>query len=189
MTYFFLRISSLMKAYHNYEYERHIGQMNLTYVLVLGVFLFYIFFFSMYMYLQVSLYGWWNMENLYTTMRDACSNPEMKRFGQMIAIMQFISYETCTPTIQCSFVIVIIKRSDDILQGINKLDYLLKVSVFQKYKDPKLERGKFSIFTGDTQGPVAIDLLTSSELNRCLKQDRYSEHRKSEGEGERLKRS
>ena len=27
-----------------------------------------------------------------------------------------------------------LKRTDDILQGINKLDYLLKVSYFQRYK-------------------------------------------------------
>lgn len=31
-------------------------------------------------------------------------------------------------------VIVYIKSTQDILQGLNKLDYLLKYSVFQKYK-------------------------------------------------------
>jgi len=34
--------------------------------------------------------------------------------------------------------ILYLKKIDDALQGINKLDYLLKVSVFQYYKDPKL---------------------------------------------------
>lgn len=43
--------------------------------------------------------------------------------------------------------IVLYKRTEDILQGISKLDYLLKVSVFQKYKDPEIERAKFSIKT------------------------------------------
>ena len=34
-----------------------------------------------------------------------------------------------------AFVILKKKSSDDILQGINKIDYLIKVSVFQVYKD------------------------------------------------------
>ena len=46
-----------------------------------------------------------------------------------------------------AFVIIRVKSSQDILQGVNKLDYLLKVSVFQKYKDEYLEEGKFSIYT------------------------------------------
>ena len=39
------------------------------------------------------------------------------------------------------------KSTDDILQGISKLDYLLKVSIFQIYKDPKLREEQLRGFT------------------------------------------
>ena len=40
-----------------------------------------------------------------------------------------------------------VKNSKDLIQGISKLDYLLKVSVFQKYKDKSLEERKWTMFT------------------------------------------
>ena len=43
------------------------------------------------------------------------------------------------------FVIVKLKSSDDILQGLSMLDNLLKVSVFQVYKDRSLEDAKNDI--------------------------------------------
>ena len=43
-------------------------------------------------------------------------------------------------------VLVRFKSSQDILQGVSKLDYYLKVSVFQKYKDLQLEHAKMSYF-------------------------------------------
>lgn len=42
---------------------------------------------------------------------------------------------------------IMLKNSKDLLQGISKLDYLLKVSVFQKYKDKNLENRKWTMFT------------------------------------------
>lgn len=39
------------------------------------------------------------------------------------------------PEILIAFVIIKIKRSQDILQGINKLDYLLAVSIFQRLRE------------------------------------------------------
>lgn len=41
-----------------------------------------------------------------------------------------------------SFTIIKVKSSRDILQGVNKLDHLLKVSVFQVYKNYDLEVDK-----------------------------------------------
>ena len=41
------------------------------------------------------------------------------------------------------------KRTDDILQGISKLDYYVKVSVFQVYKDNEKERIKSEIFSSE----------------------------------------
>lgn len=39
------------------------------------------------------------------------------------------------PSLLICYVIVKVKKSQDILQGVSKLDYLLKVSVFQQYKE------------------------------------------------------
>ena len=43
--------------------------------------------------------------------------------------------------------IIYLKSTQDIFQGINKLDHLLKVSIFQKYKNKKLENQKNIFFT------------------------------------------
>ena len=60
------------------------------------------------------------------------------------------------PSVLLSLVIVRFKSSQDILQGVSKLDYLLKVSVFQKYKNEELEKKKYSIAT--------IEELSNSDL-------------------------
>lgn len=45
------------------------------------------------------------------------------------------------------WLMVKVKSPDDILTGINKLDYLLKVSVFQIYKNPALQQNKRQMST------------------------------------------
>ena len=47
-------------------------------------------------------------------------------------------------------VIIRVKKSDDVLQGINKLDWLLKVSVFQIFKNPERQSIKEASFSGVT---------------------------------------
>ena len=39
-----------------------------------------------------------------------------------------------------SITIIFLKPDEDILQGVNKLDYLVKVSNFQVYRDPELQQ-------------------------------------------------
>ena len=46
------------------------------------------------------------------------------------------------------------------------MDYLLKVSVFQRYKDKELERNKFSVFTGTMGEKIDPNSFTSSQINR-----------------------
>jgi len=57
-----------------------------------------------------------------------------------------------------------LKSSQDILQGISKLDYLLKVSVFQLYKDKELEDDERSF----TIGPASTFQRVSSSINDPL---------------------
>ena len=47
------------------------------------------------------------------------------------------------------FVIIYIKGKYDLLEGFNKLDNLIKVSIFQKYKDPKLEERRMTACLND----------------------------------------
>ena len=44
-----------------------------------------------------------------------------------------------------AIIVVFIKNRTDLLAGFNKLDNLLKVSIFQKYKNPEREEEKLSI--------------------------------------------
>lgn len=50
------------------------------------------------------------------------------------------------------FNVVCIKSPKDILQGLNKLDYLLKVSYFQYYKDKKLNIDPFDFLLESEEG-------------------------------------
>ena len=49
-------------------------------------------------------------------------------------VLHFLIYVVSLPSHMIIFVLIIVKSDHDIIQGINKLDYLLKVSIFQMYK-------------------------------------------------------
>lgn len=65
-------------------------------------------------------------------------------------------------------VILLIKKQQDVLQGVSKLDYLLKVSVFQKYKNPDLEIRKLTLTTSvdDCTETIKGPSFKSELLNR-----------------------
>ena len=68
---------------------------------------------------------------------------------------------------------MIIKSSTDCLNGISKLDYLVKVSVFQLYKDDDLNtQRKFSVATASTvdNGDFIQD-ATNNILGTMVKND------------------
>lgn len=52
----------------------------------------------------------------------------------MTKVFHFFIYVVNLPSFMICYTIIIIKPDDDVLQGVNKLDYLLKVSIFQMYK-------------------------------------------------------
>jgi hypothetical protein len=175
LSFNFFKLTYLMSKYHSFEYKRSKTSVNLSFVLMTAIICFYLWFSTFYFALHCNLYGCETMKNETVTFGEGCAKLETRNLTRVIAGLHILIYDTGTPSIIYAFVIVVLKRSDDILQGINKLDYLLKVSVFQKYKDSKLERGKFSIFTGDTLGPpIDPDLLTSSQLNQSIKISKLS---------------
>ena len=59
----------------------------------------------------------------------------MRFEGSGVCLMHSCFYILELPSLLIALVIIRFKSSQDILQGVSKLDYLLKVSVFQKYKD------------------------------------------------------
>jgi len=56
-------------------------------------------------------------------------------YTRVINILIYILYIPITLVSSC---LIFLKGSQDIIQGISKLDYLLKVSVFQHYKDKEM---------------------------------------------------
>jgi len=58
----------------------------------------------------------------------------------IFVINELFSLQFQIPNLLLALIVIKYKRSEDILEGINKLDYLLKVSVFQIYKDKNLEK-------------------------------------------------
>lgn len=49
-------------------------------------------------------------------------------------VLHFLVYVASLPSLLIMFVQIKVKGEHDLIQGINKLDYLLKVSIFQMYK-------------------------------------------------------
>ena len=63
------------------------------------------------------------------------------------------------------FAIVMIKGTNDCLQGISKLDYLIKASVFQVYKNRALnDPHKFSVDTTNTYQPFYQNIIAQTNL-------------------------
>ena len=111
-----------MKTKHNYEYRRTHKSMQIAHCLYL---LFCI-------YSIVAVTGFY-YDELIDEKYPNCNDP----FVKLYCIVSIFDSEMFT--LLMSYAILVIKSTDDILQGINKLDYLIKVSVFQRYKNKRLE--------------------------------------------------
>ena len=73
-----------------------------------------------------------------TMIEMGCTYPEFTSYTRVYVSLYFFAYVAGVPNVQLAMVTIKLKSTQDILQGINKLDYLLKVSIFQKYKDKSL---------------------------------------------------
>lgn len=69
---------------------------------------------------------------------------DLKREHELLGLFQdyfqLIFFTLELPTIFIAATILHFKANDDVLQGISKLDHLLKISIFQVYKDKKLQK-------------------------------------------------
>ena len=75
----------------------------------------------------------------------------------------FLQYVFCFPQLLLAFVIIKIKSSADILQGISKLDHLVQISIFQR-KRGNFKRNLEDSFSDSEES--RDESLKSNELNR-----------------------
>ena len=73
------------------------------------------------------------------------------------------------PLWMCS-TLLYLKSDQDMLQGISKLDNLLKISCFQKYKEGTLENRKFSLVTSVNEelGESSSHSIASSQYAQLI---------------------
>ena len=65
-----------------------------------------------------------------------------------------------------AFIVIVVKNRQDVLTGFNKLDSLIKVSIFQKYKD-KMNEVKNS---GTNLNTLLNDRITRKNLDEAVNQ-------------------
>lgn len=151
----FLSLYCLMHNYHFYEFKRTRKQM----VMFAGLILFTNFL-NIHAFYQVVVASWHHdrFYSLQAIIAEDCQQGELSVF-----FFLFLYYNLGLPGLMASVIVLKVKSHQDILQGINKLDYLLKVSLFQKYKGCANERRDRASTTNSFE-EVRLS-LTSEELN------------------------
>ena len=118
----FYVIYTQMKKQHNYEFKR--VKSTLFYQITMqGIFL---------CHFAISYYLYWPFEGWGKDYEQKGLCDEMNNSRLTLMILTKALY---IDSLIFAFIIVRVKSSQDILQGVSKLDHLLKVSVFQKYKN------------------------------------------------------
>lgn len=134
----FISLMSQIYKYHRFEYNRIIKESVVFLVCSLISISFIIlnyFFIIMRIFNPV----------LHSVSIDLfCSPGYDKPFALLFVLFLYSDILMLNDVLLC-FAIIKVKSSDDMIQGISKLDYLLKVSVFQIYKDPNLRLKKYQI--------------------------------------------
>ena len=133
--YFSTKLFFIMRKSHHYEYLR-------TYKsIVLHTWIFTIYFMlSILFELYEIIYDYNNSLDL-TKLPTTCSTPQ----GVFSQWSWFLFDQIDIFGVMLCYVIVYIKRTDDIFTGVSKLDKLIKQSQFQVYKSKYYNR--FSVFT------------------------------------------
>ena len=160
----FATIFHLMNKYHHYEFHKNRKPMLLFMLAVTASLLTN----GVVVYIDSHTINFDDLDSYVS----ACYNPESQQNSIIIQIsvlfiplsnLQFIAFATS---------IIVYKKTDDILQGVSKLDYLLKVSVFQIYKNS--EPDACSAVTSSDDGALSNDggvtSATSEQLNFGLQE-------------------
>lgn len=154
LVYYFFRIYYLMQHYHHYEF-----QQNKRAIVVFMVCKTVTNLLNISELLLVSkLPDPWEISNI----TAACfQHVELFKYLSNKYLNMFLTIPYFQKQLICVAVIMF-KKNDDILQGINKLDYLLKASVFQKYKNYDMERNKNAGYVSAT---MKKNLVSMSKMD------------------------
>ena len=153
LSYFFIRMILVFRRHHFFEYQKS-KRAFITYYLLLVIY----HMFDVILILQLLLSSLADDFRDYGFNRFTFSYFCEEKYYQNGAVYVFLSWQyllriTFDPyAVSQILVIIFFKSVDDILQGICKLDYLIKISIFQFYKDPKLREEQIHGYTIASQG-------------------------------------
>lgn len=131
ITVYFIAIMVSIKRYHNYEFRR-IGHQTCIYYMA-NIVYFLTFNLDLILFSEIFDHDQPSISSFFELCLENTSFNHYK-YPIFYLILQVIML----PLILFCMAIILAKSKQDILQGLNKLDYLLKVSVFQVYKDADL---------------------------------------------------
>jgi len=139
--YIFTRLFWIMRKSYHYEFKERRCSMTFFFIVIIvtllsvGIQDYFIYLFEQYLDQLVGVYSQTERQAV------ACSILESAQLSYILYITDDVLRKIfCIPDILLCFSIILIKSSTDCLQGISKLDYLIKVSVFQVYKNENLRR-------------------------------------------------
>lgn len=127
----FFRLYCLMQKYHHYEFEANRRSMLAFYISMISAIIVNLALYSVLIDNDIRTHQ--DIFEFYISLLSRCH--QRSSFNLQAAIWcMYIVFILQLPALTQSFIVIQIKSSKDILQGVSKLDYLLKLSVFQKYK-------------------------------------------------------
>mmetsp|Transcript_24850 Transcript_24850/g.38662 ORF Transcript_24850/g.38662 Transcript_24850/m.38662 type:complete len:142 (+) Transcript_24850:800-1225(+) len=123
-----------MKRYHNYEFKRNKGTLRCQILTIMICYNLRIIYAAILIFYSADV-------------GDECETRHLRedRSPQEMAVTIINLFEEVLQVTSLFMVInlAVFKKSDDVLQGISKLDYLLKASIFQQYKDKSLKESDY----------------------------------------------
>jgi hypothetical protein len=139
LTLIYFQLNGFMKVNHKYEHDKRSCSMLLTFSLMVLILLF-----KLSVFVTITLQA--NNEDRDHFFQIEICRDEIGIAKRVTLIIAFtIWYRFRLPSMILSSVIILIKQNDDCLQGLSKLDYLLKISIFQKFKDKNMDKNPFSV--------------------------------------------
>lgn len=133
---FYVLLMYQMRKYHNYEFNRIHKQMTINFLVTVIV----LVYFNALLHLDQLTF------EKYQSAILGCFESSMHKSFYIRRIVIIISNVFQLEYLLLIYNVVHIKSTQDILQGLNKLDYFIKYSYFQIYKDDMTRQKKRSAF-------------------------------------------
>ena len=169
LVFLYFYLGYLMYKNHNFEFNKYKWQMTVFFIFTI---------FGLGLQLTRNyLSGSGEQHENYDEINDFCTITFLggsKKFKYLFRISQFAEIMKFDQLLIC-WLMVKVKSPDDILTGINKLDYLLKVSVFQIYKNPALQQNKRQMSTDFEDALDEAEARHKREFNSSVESAIYQQ--------------